>query len=298
MPGAGDPWTILSRVTGELTAGSCPEAKLTRASLSGYVQQLLEREQFRVVALSLLERVDRCSPDDVAAIAAFKNAANALLGGDGPAAASRQSQVLYWNVVSSDLWESPAPSLDTMQSRCDALSICAGGDVFNAKVQAIWPTFEPDPLDAPASVTTGSSVLILNGALDPQTPLAHATTFVANLASPHKTFVTLPYSAHDTVNQATAIDIDAPPCGDQIVKSFLTNPDAPDTSCAARTLPVSFEPDVTTSRAWFGVEDFWGDSLPTNGEDAGDEAADAATRADSSDAGMAVDSSDAANARD
>jgi pimeloyl-ACP methyl ester carboxylesterase len=266
-----DPWAVLSRVTGEVLAGACPGAGLTRGRLSEDVQALLERDDFRVVALALLRRVDRCGPQDLAAIAAFENTAQELLASSP---SPRQSQVLYWNVVSSDLWESPAPTVDAVQARCDALSICGGGMVSNAKVRALWPSFDPDPLDAKPQVTTSSAVLVLDGTLDPQTPFAHAAAFAAGLSSPHKTFVALPFSAHDTVNQAVVVSPDDPPCGYQLLQSFLAHPDAPDASCVGLGRPVSFEPGPDVAQTWFGVDDFWGDApaedAGTPGDDAGD----------------------------
>ena len=53
-----DPWSVLSRVTGEVASGACPGAKLTRQGLSGFVQSLLERDDLRVIALALLRRID------------------------------------------------------------------------------------------------------------------------------------------------------------------------------------------------------------------------------------------------
>ena len=231
------------------------------------MESLLERDDLRVVALALLRRIDRCGRQDVAAIQAFQGVAKDLLA---DIQSPRHSEVLYWNVVSSDLWESPAPSVSEMQARCDALSICNGGTLQNAKVQAMWPRFDADPLDSHPQLSTGSAVLLLNGDLDPQTPLAHAMTFAAGLSSPHKTFVTLPNSAHDTVEQANVASLDSPSCGFQIVLSFLMHPEAPDTSCVAQARPVSFEPGSDVAATWFGVDDFWGDGLSI---DAGTDAA-------------------------
>ena len=48
------------------------------------------------------------------------------------------------------------------------------------------------------------------------------------------------------------------------MQSFLTHPDAPDTSCVALARPVSFEPGPDVAQTWFGVDDFWGDAPATD----------------------------------
>ncbi len=66
------------------------------------------------------------------------------------------------------------------------------------------------------------------------------------------------------MNQANVTSPDEPTCGFQIVQSFLANPEAPDTSCAALARPVSFEPGSDVAQTWFGVDDFWGDAPATD----------------------------------
>jgi hypothetical protein len=215
--------------------------------------------------MALLRRVDRCAPEDVPAIQSMTDFLAAVDGRPSP----RVSQLLYWNIVGSDLWESPAPSIDELEQRCDALSICGEGSIDNGKIRALWPTYPRDPL-AGRPVTTRSAVLMMNGVLDPQTPLHNAVALDAQLTSPHKTLVTLPYSAHDTVAQALANATDEPPCGLAVLESFLRNPAAPDTSCATRTRDVSFASDPAQAKAYFGTSDLW-DNDPDDAGDAGEE---------------------------
>jgi pimeloyl-ACP methyl ester carboxylesterase len=247
-----DPWTALSAVTGKVAAGACPDAKLSAVGLSQYVEGLLQRDDARVVAMALLHRVDRCEPDDLAALQAFRNTSSEMDEASSP----RFSQVLYWNVVFSDLWERPAPTIATLTARCNALSICGQGSLRLGQVQPLWPSFPEDVLAGKPIVTT-SDVLILNGTLDPQTPLANATAFNATVSSPHKTFVTMPFSAHATIEQAQVMSVDEPACGYQVLQSFLQNPEAPDTSCVAMALPVSFESSPEQAETWFGTDDLW-----------------------------------------
>jgi pimeloyl-ACP methyl ester carboxylesterase len=260
-----DPWAALSKVTDEVANGACAAAGFTRASLSQYVEAMLQSDQLRVPAMALLHRVDRCDADDVTAIAAYKDS---VALGSGPPSA-RSSQVLYWNVVSADLWESPPPTLDELASRCDALSICGEGSLYDGEVRAKWPTFPVDPLSAQSPITTGSAVLLLNGTLDPQTPLANALAFDARLQSPHKTFVELPYSAHATIEQALVMNPAQAPCGYQILQSFLAYPNGPDVSCVLEAQPVSFASDPTQAEGLFGTADLWDNGSPPAG-DAGD----------------------------
>jgi hypothetical protein len=144
-----------------------------------------------------------------------------------------------------------------------------------------------DPL-AGQPVTTSSSVLILNGILDPQTPIENATALSALVNSPHKTFVNMPTSAHATISHAEAQNVADPPCGYQVLLSFLQTPETPDTSCKDAGLPVSFS-STEAAETWFGTADLWNDSA---GGDAGDAASDAGqvpTGADDAGDGGALD---------
>jgi pimeloyl-ACP methyl ester carboxylesterase len=248
-----DPWDALSKVTGEVADGHCPGAGFTRASLSGTIAGMLQSDALRVPAMALLHRIDRCNPDDLAAIKAYQQFAKA----ESSAPSDRYSPILYYNIVFNDLWGSPAPSLDTLQARCDALSICDEGSLALGEFRTSWPIFPLDPLSAQSPITTGSAVLLLNGTLDPQTPLANAIAFDDRLRSPHKTLVQVAFSAHATIEQALVTNPTQAPCGFQILESFVGNPNAPDTSCAMESKPVSFDSDPIESASVFGTPDFW-----------------------------------------
>jgi pimeloyl-ACP methyl ester carboxylesterase len=256
-----DPWAELSTVTQHVAAGSCADAKLNRTGLSAAAEQLLERDDARVVALALLRRVNRCDPPDVAAIGAFENA-RATMSGGFPAS---HSQVLYWNVVFSDRWEVPPPSVDEVAARCAPLALCDDDSLQLARIRLQWPAFPEDPLNTQWPITTSSPVLVLNGELDPQTPVELTTEFTQKLASSHQTFVTFPFSAHDTVVQSWSRSADQVPCGYRIVLDFLQHPQSPDTSCVADAPAVSFDSTPEQAETWFGTTDLWDNALPDAG---------------------------------
>jgi pimeloyl-ACP methyl ester carboxylesterase len=256
-----DPWTALSSVTNEVAAGHCLQANFTRPSLSGAVEGMLQSDELRVPAMALLHRVDRCNAGDIAAIQAYQQFQAAESGSPSP----RYSSVLYYNIALNDLWGSPAPSLQTLQARCDALSICDQGSLALGEIRTMWPLSGVDPLSAQSPITTGSAVLMLNGTLDPQTPLANAVAFDELLQSPHKTFVEVPFSAHATIEQALVTNPAQAPCGFQILESFITSPDAPDTSCAMVSKRVSFDSDPIESESVFGTADFWDNDASAEG---------------------------------
>jgi pimeloyl-ACP methyl ester carboxylesterase len=256
-----DPWAALSGVTQHVAAGACPGAMLTRTSLSAYAEQLLESDAVRVVAMALLHRVDRCAPEDLNAIAAFRNAAVTLSGSGSP----RTSQVLYWNVVFADRWEVPPPSVDEVTARCAPLALCDDDSIGLTRIRLDWPSFPEDPLNTQWPIVTGSPVLILNGELDPQTPVDLATVFAQKLQSPHQTFVKFPFSAHDTVVQSWARSPDQVPCGYQIALDFLAHPETPDTSCVSSSPAVSFDSTVEQAQSWFGTDDLWDNGVADAG---------------------------------
>jgi hypothetical protein len=128
-----------------------------------------------------------------------------------------------------------------------------------------WPAFPEDPRNTQWPIETSSAVLLLNGDLDPQTPIELAQQFAPKLVSPHQTFATLPFSAHDTVVQAWARSADDVPCGYRILLDFLQHPQNPDTSCVDDTLPVSFDSTSEQAETWFGTSDLWGGPDSTDG---------------------------------
>ncbi len=156
-----------------------------------------------------------------------------------------------------------------MTSRCSELALCGEYSLNLARVREKWPSFASDPLNDHWPTTTSSAVLVLNGELDPQTPIEITRTFTEKFVSPHMTFVSFPFSAHDTVVQALGRSSDEVPCGYQVLLDFLRNPEAPDASCVADSRPVSFESRQEQAEAWFRTRDLW-DNLPPDDGGAGE----------------------------
>ena len=98
----------------------------------------------------------------------------------------------------------------------------------------------------------------MNGELDPQTPIEHAILTAQKLTAPHQTFVSVPFSPHIVAASSPVKTANAPPCGTQMMASFVHAPTAaPDTSCLSDLVPVAFSEDPAIVQQLFGTSDMW-----------------------------------------
>jgi hypothetical protein len=109
-------------------------------------------------------------------------------------------------------------------------------------------------------------ILMLNGTMDPQTPIETAIAAEAQLNGPMQTFVTVPEAVHGVINTPVATQ-GALPCGAQIMLSFLEDPLAqPSTACLSDLLPLTFDFGVEEAQVVFGTDDAWDNPQPKVGE--------------------------------
>jgi pimeloyl-ACP methyl ester carboxylesterase len=250
-----DPWSRLQVIRQHIAEGTCPNTfdGANRRVLS----VLLESWSGRPYALAAMARYERCAPEDVLALQTLIKVLDRHAAvGDGVA-----SKPLAYNVLFSELYESPAPSAATMDARY-AAAVFPAGVVELSRGQSEWPLYPADEhVGAWAKTTT--PMLMMNGTLDCQTPIESAAQMRDAFHGPHQTFIAIPNANHVVLTQSPVLTPGAPACGMQIAASFLRDPlAAPDTSCLSDLAPVTFAGDAAEASRFFGVDDAWAIAAP------------------------------------
>ncbi|ETW04598.1 hypothetical protein, variant 1 [Aphanomyces invadans] len=233
------------------------------AGLKILFSSYLQDPTLRALIPVLVYRLERCNAGDIVVLQTILNSIHGLV--NMPRVGAAYYSELVRNVVGySELWELPTPTLEALQERFDS-SIVASG-MFNALPEYCIYSGATDPACvATNSVVTPSvafvytpdayfnqtvvvpskaSVLLLNGGLDPQTPLFGAHDTRDLLQSARKLLVEFPYCTHGIVGMSITTNASAPPCGQSILASYvMASGDlaAVDTSCLHSLRPMSFQ---------------------------------------------------------
>ncbi|MBK6514171.1 MAG: alpha/beta fold hydrolase [Polyangiaceae bacterium] len=255
-----DPWSALESLASDLDAGHCAAVQqawgLNREALRLVLAVLLMSPITRTYLPATIYRLQRCEEADVAAIDRMLT----LLFGDQTTSYydTLSSDALFYNVSLSELWPDQElhPTLAEIEETESSLYITTGLTPRVAAVQSEWPAYADDAyVDAWASTQT--PILMLNGDLDPMTPL-----WLAELTAPHFTdsnqhFVIIPRAAHCVTAQTPTV-FGQPMCGLEVARSFFADPMAPpDTRCLDQIPAESFAGDPGLNNLVFGTVDLW-----------------------------------------
>jgi pimeloyl-ACP methyl ester carboxylesterase len=255
-----DPWATLGALSASLTAGHCPALQetwgLDRDALRTVLAYLLMSPLTRTYLPATVYRLQRCAPGDVTAIDQMLT----LLFGDQTTSYydTLSSDALFYNVALSELWPDPDehPTLDEIAAIEDTLLITTGLTPRVAEVQGVWLAYPDDGL-VDGWADTKTPLLMLNGDLDPMTPIWIAELMKPHFVEPHQTFVTVPRAAHAVTGQTPVVDGEMM-CGLAITLSFLESPtETPDTSCLADIPAESFTGDPALNELVLGTVDLW-----------------------------------------
>jgi pimeloyl-ACP methyl ester carboxylesterase len=250
-----DPVAKAGEVFAMLDAGHCPAAQAAGFDRGG-LRRLSATLVFfsweeRVLVPAMLHRLHRCAPGDVAALTHF---AETVSGPFEPDVYDRlQAPVLGMHIGLSELWADPAPDLEE-------LSQVVAGAYFSTEVaprfapnHPLWPRYTPDRFDE-TWAETEVPMLMMNGSLDPATPLELAAEAAEHFAAPNQPFVVLPGAAHSW---------DAPTstgawCSLLMFLDFALDPTVPvDQSCVTDIQPLAFDNDPALALGAFGTSDLW-----------------------------------------
>lgn len=260
-----DPWARVVAAREQLAAGHCPALGMTVDVIEALAPYFVMIRDIRAHMFPVVYRLDRCDPGDVQVLSHYFTTLLDMFNAPstGPV---RGSQALQMNVALSELWEEPAPSQAELAARCEAETLCPQASVTIGAQYEEWPRYAHDEyVNEWPEVTT--PVLLLNGDLDPQTPIETATAAQSHFIAPHQTFVTVPFSPHGVVFESPVLTPGAPPCGAQMIAGFVADPEADvDTQCLADLAPVTWDEAPEVLDLLFGTQDMWENPQPVAGD--------------------------------
>jgi pimeloyl-ACP methyl ester carboxylesterase len=257
-----DPWAAIGALSVALDAGHCPAITATwgldASTLRVVLAYLLMSPLTRTYLPALVYRYARCDAGDVSAI---DQLLTVLFG--GPATTSYyetlSSDALFYNVALSELWPNAPehPTDEEIAASEAALYVTTGLTPRVAAVQDAWPAYADDAYVG-AWATTATPLLMMNGDLDPMTPI-----WVGGEAGEHFTgdkqwFFTIPRSAHAVTSTTPVANDGDVPCGLQILLGFLADPQVePDTTCIADIPQETFTGNPGLNQYLLGTADLW-----------------------------------------
>lgn len=264
-----DPFGFIAGVFDKIDAGHCPELGADRDVMRQVAGALLASVIGRTYIAPVFYRIDRCDGSDLSALATFFNA----YFWSGDMDTGRDSSALLLNIGLSELWADPPPPLEGLQASFEASLFGSSFAAYSGFAQLQWPTYPHDEYVWQFASTT-TPVLMMNGTLDPQTPMWMAEPLGQALTGPHQTFVTVPLSPHGVISQSLVDPIDEPACGLTIMMSFLAEPTAPpDTSCIDDIAPIPFGGFPAFADVHWGGQDPYESFVPFDAEPGASEAA-------------------------
>lgn len=253
-----DPWGKTQALFAKLKAGHCSEIALpdfpTHMLFRRVFASFLMDPTFRTYIPAIVYRADRCEPKDVTALKVFANAVTQ----EGPESEMMKQWGwgLTYNVIFSELWETPAPTAAVLEGIRE--NAVASRDITEMMgvLYDKWPRYTPDELSK-TYATTDTPMLMLQGGLDPATLRRKALPVRDQLNRPHQTWVDVPTATHTVFASSTTTE--GRSCGTKMFMAFMENPTAPvDTSCVAQVVPPDFQNKRTNyNTAFFGTVDAW-----------------------------------------
>lgn len=259
-----DPAAFADGVIAKLKMGHCSKLQVPpgadgRPLLAAFqlaFGSLLMQHPYRSAIFPALYRLDRCNDQDVTALQTFLDV---VYGGGGDPAAdpflNQFSFVLSNNIAFSELWEQPSPSAADLAAIRDKSVASRDVTVDMAQERAIWPLYAPDSFVGAWPDASKTPVLTLAGEFDPATLVRKAAVAKEHLTGEGRHFILVPSATHSVITSSPTTAKRS--CGTKMIMSFLDDAKAPDTSCLAELVPMSFAPDLNLSQALFGVPSPW-----------------------------------------
>ncbi len=236
----------------DLAAGHCPAAAgFSADSLRPlFATWLLWAWYERALIPAIAYRLERCSPDDIAALAHF---AALFRGGEESAADRLHSAVLGLHIGISELSTPPYPTAAEAQAVVDGTVVSLGVGPRYAELWPSWPAYPPDRFDD-RFAATDIPVLLLEGELDPATVLAGAERVADGFDGPDQHFVVLPRAGHSFQTPASGEPLG---CQLRMWMDFVADPHAVPGDCPERMLPLDFGRQPALAGFYFGTRDLW-----------------------------------------
>ena len=253
-----DPWAKAQAVIAKLKAGHCPA--IARPDMPTHVRfrqtfpGFLMDPRFRAFIPSIVYRLDRCAPNDEAAL---KNLVAVLTQEQPESEMLKQwGWGLTYNIIFSEHWEDPAPSAAELAEIRERAVASRDITEMMSKLYDKWPRYTPDP-STRAYAETDVPMLMLQGGLDPATLLRKARPIKEHFTRPNQTWVEVPSAGHTVFG--SSMTRGGRNCGLGMVMAFVQDPKAAvDTRCVDDVPPLDFEnPGREYASALLGTTDAW-----------------------------------------
>ncbi|OQR87094.1 serine protease family S33 [Achlya hypogyna] len=242
-------------------------------TLRKYFAALFTDMEQRLLIPALVKRFVRCDADDLQVLSATLG--RAAPTEPSPVSYVRGSDLLYSTIVFSEIWQ---PRTDAqLRALFEAEPIASGlYDGITATYclttgsavasvctgQPRTKGFKYTPPDGvwnvTAAVPANASVLVLAGALDPQTPAKYARLQFEAMTGVHKRLVVFPFAAHGVINSTPMTTPGSLPCAYAVLASYVRtggDVDGVDVSCEADVAPLRFEVSRAAAQAGLFTDD-------------------------------------------
>ena len=254
-----DPWGKLADLMDRLEAGHCSDfaGKYTPYYAAQLLASSVDVRKLVPVALATAYRLDRCDPEDVAALKHFLTQANSIFA-FAPATRASYSAFTYFNLFIHEFWDEGMEVGDFLDE-VKPLVIQTG--TTQSLVKALGRFEEVPSWSVPESLRRWADVatplLLLNGDLDARTPVQDLEGIEQAFSRPHQTWVEVPFGGHGIITEGTGSGR-LPTCGYQMITSFLAKPTkAPDTTCLTGMGTLDLAGDSLPAETIFGTSDLW-----------------------------------------
>ena len=278
---AESPWDAVAQVFDRIDRGDLCDsfAEIDRTTLRQMLG-IMEMDWFsRVLIPPTIYRLNRCDESDVGAL---ENLFYYLLGAYKQAMAEDwvdvyhlNSDVLGFEVILSEMWS--GRDYDSAMAIVNEafFSIDSVPSVSQIGDWGHWPTYEDDGYFEKWA-DTDIPILMMNGTLDPQTPLEIAGPAAERFTGAHQQFVTVPYSPHCVMASSWttgALYGEDALCGEKIMFDFFDDPAGTlDLSCLDEIYPLEFDGasdvNMMISDAYLNTSDMW-EGRPDKAKDSG-----------------------------
>lgn len=219
----------------------------------------------RILMPAAVYRLQRCAPEDVLALSNFYSYLQNMSSEGPEEMAELYSIVLGEHIIQAELLE--GLSVQEVLSIIEQAFVSPDTSYGPALILewGKWPTYEDDGTFGKLA-DTGVPLLMLNGLLDPQTPIDTALPAAQHFTAENQHFVEVPWAPHGVVfTSYTKENLESEQglrCGEEIMFNFLNQPEAPlDTSCLSNLAPLEFSADSAINQALslelFGTDDMW-----------------------------------------
>lgn len=238
-----DPYTQAKEVLAAMADGHCPDVAVDADGLREAAGAFLPDVSMRGFIPALFARVDRCTDDDVEElnrlVALFTDRPDHYIE-------LQTSPALFANIELSEQWPEPWPDPAALEGVVAEAVFSFGLGPRQRPLLDVWPRYAaPDA----ALAVTDTPMLILQGGLDPQTPLARTLALADHFDGAAQHLVVFPTGGHLLLGASAGRGGD---CATALMLDFLDDPTAPpEASCAETAAEPKFRGQGLTSQLLF-----------------------------------------------